>query len=752
MARINPGAMMLDGGDVAGPKNNAAAVKAAEEAQAKADALAAAAQKALEDAKTKADALAAIKAADAAAAAQVAAAAQAKAAAEAAAAKTVTAKAAADKAVADAKAASIKAAADATASVSKATVKSTKTEPVNAGVAPLTGPSWQQIADSNGAIKAPPPNTTPAKEMDIKDMTQDQIDERTRAVVTAGGLSTDRNNELPGETSAQANARINAGYKKFVSQPILTQEQIDGGMKVQWVREGAGGRGAYVAVKPFGYKGSTKITNFTPGVIPEGTKYTTGSAVGLDTGGRSVDEFRKILVGKLVVGKPLTAKEREWLDANPEGSTLKTPVPPTGKKTVVKTVKNPDGSTTVTYSDGTSETTFADKPTSKKEVSKVDNKDGTFTVTYDDGSTEITGTKTVSQTDRPIGTPPAFVYDPLSKTWKMPEKPTEEGNWVWDNLEGWTNTNVTPGSTGMEAGNDRTLAQDTFKNTLALFFGASEMSQPWANALFKVVSGYYKSGSTIDESLNLALQEARNNPVLEPFTKRFAGVFALQDRRAKGEALDVPTIAEFFKSQVELGDRLREVGLGDLASNEILGEVLGTGKSVAAVLNLVNDVFMTIDNAPEQLKKDLQAVAPGIDRTSIAKALLLGQRGAEALQKQIKEVSILSAAKSQGIGIDNAMAADIAARGVDYGSALTNFGTVAKAAQPYQKLTEISTGQAVKPTDAQGTLIKSLFQQDVKAQEQIRLEGEKEIARFSGSSGTFGSRSLASRNRANRVI
>ena len=354
--------------------------------------------------------------------------------------------------------------------------------------------------------------------------------------------------------------------------------------------------------------------------------------------------------------------------------------------------------------------------------------------------------------DRPVGTPPAFVYDPVSKTYKMPTKPTSAGNWAWDNVKGWTNTLVTPGPTGMEVGSDKTLSVDTFKNTLALFFGAKEMSQPWANALFKVVSSYYKSGSTIDESLNLALQDARNKPELEPFTKRFAGVFALQDRLAQGEAIDVPTIAEFFKSESTLGDKLREIGLADLATQELLGEVLGTGKSVAAVLSLVNDVFMAIDNAPEQLKKDLQVVAPGIDRTSIAKALLLGKRGADELQKQIKEVSVLSAAKSQGITIENTLAADIAARGFDYATSLTNFGTVAKGAQPLQKLTEISTGQAVKPTDAQGSLIKSTFQQDVREQERIRLEAEKEAARFSGASGTFGSRSLASRNRANRVI
>lgn len=355
-------------------------------------------------------------------------------------------------------------------------------------------------------------------------------------------------------------------------------------------------------------------------------------------------------------------------------------------------------------------------------------------------------------TDRPIGTPPAFVFDPVSKTYKMPPKPTQAGTWAWDNNEGWTDTTVNPGSTGFEAGAKKTLALDTFKNTLALFFGPKEISQPWTNALFQVVSGFYKSGSTIDESLNLALRDARNNPILKPFTDRFAGVYALQDRRAKGEAIDVPTIAEFFKSQEELGTRLRDVGLADLATNEILGEVLGTGKSVAAVLNLVDNVFNTIDNAPEQLKKDLQAVAPGIDRTSIAKALLLGKRGAEDLQKQIKEVSIMSAAKSQGVGVSSALAADLAARGIDYGTALTNFGTVAIGAPDLQKLTEISTGQAVKPVSAQETMIKSLFQQDVKEQEKIRAEAEKEAARFGGTSGTMGSRSLASSNRANRVI
>jgi hypothetical protein len=570
--------------------------------------------------------------------------------------------------------------------------------------------------------------------MPIIGMTQAQIDAATAKVVAAGGKSVGANidNRLPGETRQEANTRITEAYKAQ-PKPELTQEGKAAGAQIKFVRTEAGGVGTFKEIFPIG----------TPIPTERSTAY-----------GNTYDAQGNLISGTGL--KPGVSGTASTTTRTPEQQAAYD----NAKALAQSFVDEYGGSIGDYFNAATGKVTQPSAaviskkfstPTGKTEISRVDNGDGTFTVTYSDKTTAIIGTKTTTPA-RPIGTPPAFVYDPISKTYKMPTKPTEAGNWTWDNIAGWTNTLVNPGATGMETGSERTLAQDTFKNTLALFFGAKEMSQPWANALFKVVSSYYKSGSTIDESLNLALQDARNKPELEPFTKRFAGVFALQDRLAQGEAIDVPTIAEFFKSESTLGDKLREVGLADLATQEILGEVLGTGKSVAAVLNLVNDVFMTIDNAPDALKKDLQVVAPGIDRTSIAKALLLGKKGADALQKQIKEVSVLSAAKSQGITIENTLAADIAARGFDYGTSLTNFGTVAKGAVPLQKLTEISTGKALKPEETQGSLIKSIFQQNVQEQERIRLEAEKEAARFSGTSGTFGSRSLASRNRANRVI
>ena len=299
---------------------------------------------------------------------------------------------------------------------------------------------------------------------------------------------------------------------------------------------------------------------------------------------------------------------------------------------------------------------------------------------------------------------------------------------------------------------ERTMAIDTFRNTLAFYFGKTEMSQPWVNAIYNAVSKYYKTGSTIDEGLNLALQDVRNNPELATFTKRFKGLYELQDKVAKGDAIEMPTVAEFFKSQQALGDVMRSAGIGDLATQEFLGDVLGTGKSVAETTALINDVFAAIDNAPAALKKDLAIIAPGADRTAIAKALLLGKEGAAALNKQIAATTVFSAAKSQGLNIDMTTAADYAARGYGYDASLTGFGNVALGAGPLEKLTEISTGKAVTPATAQTTMQQSIFEKNVTAQELIRLEAEKEAARYAGRSGTAGSRSLASRNRADRVI
>jgi hypothetical protein len=316
-----------------------------------------------------------------------------------------------------------------------------------------------------------------------------------------------------------------------------------------------------------------------------------------------------------------------------------------------------------------------------------------------------------------------------------------------------SNNPVNPGSSGFEDTGIITLASNTFANTLALLMGETEAGQPWVEELRQLTQGFINTGSDVAEATNLALREAKATGKASKFVQRFDAIFKLQDRLNAGESVQVPTIADYVKSEQQLGDVLRDAGLGELATQEMASKIFGdANKSVAEATALISDVFNTIDNAPAALKRDLEAVAPGADRTAIAKALLLGKEGAAALNKQIAATSVLSAAKSQGVTLDAGTAADYAARGFDYYETLATAGKIALGTKPFQKLSEISAGTAVRPEQAQGTMQQALFENNIAAQEKIRLETEKEAARFSGRSGTLGSRSLASRNRANRVI
>ena len=113
--------------------------------------------------------------------------------------------------------------------------------------------------------------------MPVQGMTQEEIDEATRAQVASGAKSTDRVNRLPGETATEANARITAAYKEMTAKPVLSQEQIDAGAKVKFVRTAAGGVGENMVITPIGYDGPPiKVTEFTSGVIPQNVTKITG--------------------------------------------------------------------------------------------------------------------------------------------------------------------------------------------------------------------------------------------------------------------------------------------------------------------------------------------------------------------------------------------------------------------------------------------------------------------------------------------
>lgn len=305
-----------------------------------------------------------------------------------------------------------------------------------------------------------------------------------------------------------------------------------------------------------------------------------------------------------------------------------------------------------------------------------------------------------------------------------------------------TVSTATPTATGP------VLARDFFINTLALLMGSrDEASKPYVSELYRLVSGFYKDGASIQDSINLALYKAQEEKSIPEFTNRFSGIFALQERRLKGEAIDVPTIAEYIKSQQRLGDVLRQSALGDLANETFLNTVMATGKSVDESVEIITDVFDLIDNAPAPVKQQISKTFPTVTRAQLAQALLTGTEGVKQLERTVKKAGVIAAGGMQGINVSEALASDLVSKGQTFQTAGSQFAKVAQILPEAQRLTSFETG--ITPTEAYTTeqAVSATFDQNAIELQRLADLAEREGARFARRPGTAGSRSFASQTR-----
>ena len=364
-------------------------------------------------------------------------------------------------------------------------------------------------------------------------------------------------------------------------------------------------------------------------------------------------------------------------------------------------------------------------------------------------STSTTSTSTTVVTDPSTSTvtpPPAGTVNPPKGTILRTQPGSAPGTYVEVYADGnggetlsadMGGNGVIPGPTGTNALNPtRTLAEDTFANTFALIFGPKEGAQSYVKQLYSLVGNYYKSGSSIDDSLNLALHDAQYNNKIPEFTHRFSGLFALQAKAQSGQAVQVPTIAEFIAAENQMGDILRTAGMGDLATQDYLGQIIGQGKSVNDVAQAIKTSFNAIDNAPQDVKDTLATQFPMLDRTTLAKSLLMGADGVAEIQKKIDLATTVTAASKNELTLSDAQKQMLATSGLSYGQQLQGLGNVAIAAQRGKTLSDIY-GPTVTGY-GQDAAIADQFQGLASAQRaRAQLVG-REVGSFSGSSGTLG--------------
>lgn len=351
-----------------------------------------------------------------------------------------------------------------------------------------------------------------------------------------------------------------------------------------------------------------------------------------------------------------------------------------------------------------------------------------------------------------------ILYEPPVQEYELPTITTPRGP------GGVAGQNVTVSPTGavtmtptVSTATGPTLARNEFVRVLGQFFPESDMGAGWMNSLYDVVSGFYKTGIQIPEALNLSLREARTNPKLKPFADRFKGIFAIEDLKAAGRPVIVPTIAEYVKSEVQVADLLNQANLSDMANTEGISQILGKGLSVSQVGDRINRVFSRIDLAPQSIKDTLGRYFPTVDRGTLARTLLLGERGTQQLVDELAGLEVLAAAEQQGIGalgsraiqggVTRERAQEFARAGVTYGTALPAFAKVRQAAPVEQKLAGISRTPSIGQTGVEQALVLG------RASETERLQelAEEEVARFQARSG-MAQPGLASQRRANRAF
>ena len=300
-----------------------------------------------------------------------------------------------------------------------------------------------------------------------------------------------------------------------------------------------------------------------------------------------------------------------------------------------------------------------------------------------------------------------------------------------------------------------TLAKDVFKTTLGLFFGADEMAKPWVDQLYTSMSKFYKTGATIDESYNLALQDVRNNPNMTEFTKRFKGIYDLQDLRQAGKPVTVPTVAEYVATQSKMADVLRASNLSELATEEFLTGIIGKAIPASVFAERVTQIFDRIDFAPNEVKETIKTYYPNLTRTQIAKAIIGGEKSSKELAREIAGYEVLTAAQQQGLGAQTLpggvtveRATELGAMGETYQSALGKFGRVAQALPTATKLAGISGTEPLSQADLENIVFRNSFRETQALEELTKAEE----ARFAGKAGTIGSKSFASQARGSGLI
>jgi hypothetical protein len=260
-----------------------------------------------------------------------------------------------------------------------------------------------------------------------------------------------------------------------------------------------------------------------------------------------------------------------------------------------------------------------------------------------------------------------------------------------------------------------------------------------ADSIAKIRKDYPEIAS--DDILALLKFDTRYNA---PYLERFAGNAELIKK-------GLPTLSDesYLKVEKEYENIFKSYDVGSLANRKTYATLIGNSMDAVDVTSRLKIGYDRL-KADKNIETAFREFYPSLSDGDIVAAMLNPKEMLPALERKAAAAEIGGSYLAQGLKTDITSAESLAAYGVTKAGAQAGVRYIAQALPRGQFLSEISKETGVKYT--QKTAEDITFKKDVKAQAQEDLLKATEIGRFSGGSGTAGSRSLASQQRAAGLI
>lgn len=393
---------------------------------------------------------------------------------------------------------------------------------------------------------------------------------------------------------------------------------------------------------------------------------------------------------------------------------------------------------TTTKTTTTPTTTTASTTITKTEKSRVKNPDGTETVTWSDGTVTVEGFKTYSWTDPNTGQTYKFNSPEELSAFVNAWVSTNDANAASKAAADAAAANLAAANAGAAATRyaaDLQAAQEAERLRLergsAYAILESEFSKYGLGELAKTVKDLILTGTPSAE----ATMKLRNT---KEYQTRFAGN---ETRRALGKNVYSEDVYLQLENQMQEAFAAYGVSnvLGSSRENQQakLATFIGNDIAPTEVKKRIQMAVEEVNSRPEILKT-FQTYYPSVTDKDLVSYFLDPKETETRLTTKVQAAQIGSAARRQGLVTNVLSAEELAALGVTEAAANTGYAKVAQVLPTATKLGQLE-GTEFTQTEAEGAYLKGLASEQRKLSELAAREQNRFLGASGASKGAYSS-------------